>query len=285
MGVQLQQFIAAMKAKPDILHHPDLAFFKEYLESLGATIPPKSEKKESSPKPEEEKAATKDEPVEEPIEEPEEEESDVELDMNGVIDPDQDAAQPMGDPSKVEISDEDQEKYGEKRSEAMSAYSDGEFEKAVQIFTEAIQFNATSAMPFGKRGAGDLKLAKPNACIRDCSRAIEINPDNAAAHKYRGRAHRLLGNFLEAAKDLRLACKIDYDDQAKEWLREVTPNAKKIEEHERKKARKAAEKEIADKKERIRAAQEAREKAAKEAENAPPGAAGDDPMGGLGGLF
>ena len=161
-----------------------------YLESLGATIPPKSEKKESSPKPEEEKADTKDEPVEEPIEEPEEEESDVELDMNGVIDPDQDAAQPMGDPSKVEISDEDQEKYGEKRSEAMTAYSDGEFEKAVQIFTEAIQFNATSAMPFVKRGACYLKLSKPNACIRDCSRAIEINPDNAAAHKYRGRAHR-----------------------------------------------------------------------------------------------
>merc|ERR1712020_312570 len=102
------------------------------------------------------------------------------------------------------------------------------------------------------------KLSKPNACIRDCTRAIEINPDNAAAHKYRGRAHRLLGNFLESAKDLRLACKIDFDDQADEWLREVTPNAKKIEEHERKKARKAAEKEIADKKERIRQAKEAR---------------------------
>merc|ERR1719510_2890123 len=79
-----------------------------------------------------------------------------------------------------------------------------------------------------------MKLSKPNACITDCNRAIEINPDNAAAHKYRGRAHRLLGNFLEAAKDLRLACKIDFDDQADEWLREVTPNAKKIEEHERK---------------------------------------------------
>merc|ERR1712012_801499 len=121
-----------------------------------------------------------------------------------------------------------------------------------------------SAMPFVKRAQCLLKLSKPNACIRDCNRAIEINPDNAAAHKFRGRAHRLLGNFLESAKDLRLACKIDFDDQADGWLREVTPNAKKIEEHERKKARKAAEKEIADKKERIRAAQEAREKAAKE---------------------
>ena len=35
---------------------------------------------------------------------------------------------------------------------------------------------------------------------------------------------RLLGNFLEAAKDLRLACKIDFDEQADEWLKEVTPN-------------------------------------------------------------
>merc|ERR1712004_870244 len=165
-----------------------------------------------------------------------------------------------------------------------SVFSEGEWEKAIPIFTEAIEINATSAMPFVKRGQCFMKLSKPNACIRDCTRAIEINPDNAAAHKYRGRANRLLGNFLEAAKDLRLACKIDFDDQADEWLREVTPNAKKIEEHERKKARKAAEKEIADKKERIRAAQEARAQAAKDAENAPPGmdgAAGDDPMGGL----
>merc|ERR1712012_593006 len=115
-----------------------------------------------------------------------------------------------------------------------------------------------SAMPFVKRGQCFMKLSKPNACIRDCTRAIEINPDNAAAHKYRGRAHRLLGNFLEAAKDLRLACKIDYDDQAKEWLDEVTPNAQKIEQHERKKQM------MKEKKERVQKAREARAKAAEE---------------------
>ena len=38
---------------------------------------------------------------------------------------------------------------------------------------------------------------------------------------------RLLGNFVEAAKDLRLACKIDFDEQADEWLKEVTPNVSK----------------------------------------------------------
>jgi suppressor of tumorigenicity protein 13 len=36
-----------------------------------------------------------------------------------------------------------------------------------------------------------------------------------------------LGNFSEAAKDLRLACKIDFDDVADEWLKEVTPNVRR----------------------------------------------------------
>lgn len=35
---------------------------------------------------------------------------------------------------------------------------------------------------------------------------------------------RLLGNWLEAAKDLRLACKLDFDEQTNEWLKEVQPN-------------------------------------------------------------
>ena len=35
---------------------------------------------------------------------------------------------------------------------------------------------------------------------------------------------RLLGHWEAAAKDLRTACKLDFDEQADEWLREVTPN-------------------------------------------------------------
>lgn len=36
--------------------------------------------------------------------------------------------------------------------------------------------------------------------------------------------YRLLGNWLEAARDLRLACKLDFDEQSNEWLKEVQPN-------------------------------------------------------------
>lgn len=31
---------------------------------------------------------------------------------------------------------------------------------------------------------------------------------------------------MEASKDLAMACRLDYDDQANEWLKEVTPKVK-----------------------------------------------------------
>ena len=48
----------------------------------------------------------------------------------------------------------------------------------------------SSAAVYAKRGTCYLKLKRPNACIRDCDRAVKLNPDSAAAHKFRGRAHR-----------------------------------------------------------------------------------------------
>lgn len=152
----------------------------------------------------------------------------------------------------------------------------------MNFYTEAILLNPT-ALFYAKRGQAFLKLKKPNAAIRDCNRALKLNPDSASAFKFRGRAHRLLGNWEEAAKDLRQACKLDYDDEADEWLKEVTPNAKKIEQHKIKQERKKAEKELKERKERVRRAQEANKRAAEE--NAKH-AAGDDDGGdfGMGGL-
>ena len=82
----------------------------------------------------------------EPEAEPESEESDVELDLTGVVEADKDEPLDMGDPSK-ELSDADLEKFDEKRSEAMGVFSEGEWEKAIGVFTEAILLNAGSAMP------------------------------------------------------------------------------------------------------------------------------------------
>ena len=106
-----------------------------------------------------------------------------------LLEPDNDSPQDMGDSNKV-MAEEDEEAWIEKKSAAMMALSEQNYEKAVEHFTDAIKMNPQSAIMFAKRANCYLHLQKPNACIRDCNRAVELNPDSAAAHKYRGRANR-----------------------------------------------------------------------------------------------
>lgn len=197
--------------------------------------------------------------------EEEDPESEVELElMDTLIEPDLDPSQEMGDDSK-EPTEEEIDQASELRGKAAKAFSDGEFEDAINFYTEAILLNP-SALFYAKRGQAFLKLNKPNAAIRDCDRALKLNPDNASGYKFRGRAYRLLGDWEAAAKDLRQAAKLDYDEQTDEWLKEVTPNAKKLEQHKIKQERKKAEKEDAARRERVRLAQEANKRAAEENE-------------------
>ena len=46
---------------------------------------------------------------------------------------DSDAEQEMGDPAKVELSEEEQEAFADKRSEALAAFSEGEWQKAIDL--------------------------------------------------------------------------------------------------------------------------------------------------------
>uniref|UniRef100_A0A8D8P367 Hsc70-interacting protein 2 n=2 Tax=Culex pipiens TaxID=7175 RepID=A0A8D8P367_CULPI len=281
---KLKIFVNLCSTQPELLNLPQLDFFKAFVEKLGGKVPegtpsfagahkagPKEgeEAKKAAPEPEAEK---KDDS---------EPESDVELDNEGCVEPDNEPEQPMGDAEK-EPSEEELDQANDLRSKAAAAYSEQNYEESVKLFTEAIQINSRSALYYAKRGQAYLKLVKPNACIRDCNRALEINPDSATAYKFRGRANRLLGKWEEAAKDLRQACKLDFDEEADEWLKEVTPNAKKIEQHKLKQERRRQEKELRERQERVRRAQEANRKAAEESARA--GGDGDDDfLGGVGG--
>lgn len=143
------------------------------------------------------------------------------------LEPDEDSPQKMGNLSLQPTEEEIAESQAI-RSKAVSEFIEKDYEKAIQLYTEAIVLNPQAALLYAKRGQIFLLLSKPNACIRDCDRAIELNPDSAAAHKFRGRAYHLLGKFEEAANDLRLACKLDFDEQADLWLRDATPNVSTV---------------------------------------------------------
>lgn len=246
-----------------MLNMPQLDFFKKFIEDLGGKVPEGefySGASAHSTKPE--SAATPETPPAEPVID-EDSESDIELDTEGCVPPDSEEAHSMGDISKT-VTEDETDKASELRGQAAAAYSDQDFEKAIKVYTEAIEVNPHNALFFAKRGQAFLKLTKPNACIRDCNRALELNCDSAAAYKFRGRANRLLGNWEDAAKDLRQACKLDFDEETDEWLREVTPNAKKLEQHKVKQERKQKERELKQKQERVRLAQEANRRANEE---------------------
>lgn len=249
----LRQFVNICKSNPAILYEPRFEFYKNYLESLGAKLPPlptepgetKSSKSTSH---------NMEPPINEEKVEPGEE---LELDMSGVVKGEEDEPLPMGDDNR-EITEEDMKKATEERTLGVNAFNEGNFEKAMVHFTNAIELNPGMAVLHAKRANTLLKLNKPNGAIRDCNKAISLNADSAQSYKFRGRAHRLLGNFVEAHRDLATACKLDYDDEANVWLKEVEPNAKKILEYNRNKERREEEKELKSRQERIRQAQEAR---------------------------
>lgn len=278
----LKQFVSLCKANPAILHDNRYAFYKEYLESLGAKIPPHSST--GSEEQHTDEAHTAPEPEQSPQAEPEEEEiPPPELDESGVIPPEKDDPLPMGDMDK-EVTDEDLEKANEYRDQANMAFSEGNYEESVKQYTAAIECNPKSAILHAKRANVLLKLSKPIAAIRDCDKAIQLNPDSAQGYKFRGRAYRLLGKWLEAKSDLALACKLDFDDTANEWLKEVEPNAKKLHDHNRAKERQKEERELRARRERVRKAQEANKRAAEEGANQE-ASYGDDKTGEQFGLF
>ena len=148
---------------------------------MGGKIPPAAHKTKSEENTKEEKTDTK-KAEENKKTNPSSEESDLEIDSEGVIEPDTDAPQEMRD-ENVEITEEMMDQANDKKMAAIDALSDGELQKAIDLFTDAIELKPRLAVLYAKRASVFIRLQKPNAAIRDCDRSIEINPDSAQPHK------------------------------------------------------------------------------------------------------
>ncbi|XP_070704740.1 hsc70-interacting protein [Pempheris klunzingeri] len=265
---ELKGFVQMCESSPEILHLPEMSFFRTWLLSMGATIPapPKTEKPCQGGCPCGPPPTAASPPEAQPPVLSESEESDIEIDNEGVIEPDNDEPQEMGELENAEVTEQMMDEANDKKMEAINAQGEGDLQKALDLFTEAIKLNPCLAILYAKRASVYIQMQKPNAAIRDCDRAISINPDSAQPYKWRGKAHRLLGHWEEAARDLATACKLDYDEGASAMLKEVQPKANKIIEHRRKYERKREEKEIKEKQERVKKAREEHARAQREEE-------------------
>uniref|UniRef100_A0A2K5L8Z8 STI1 domain-containing protein n=1 Tax=Cercocebus atys TaxID=9531 RepID=A0A2K5L8Z8_CERAT len=224
---ELRAFVKMCKQDPSILHTEEMCFLREWVENMGGKVPPATQKAKSEENTTEEK----------PDNEPSSEESDLEIDKEGVIEPDPNSPQEMGD-ENAEITQEMMD------------------QKAIDLFTDAIKLNPRLAILYAKRASVFVKLQKPNA----------INPDSAQPYKWRGKVHRLLDHWEEAAHDLALACKLDYAEDASAMLKEVQPRAQKIAEHRRKCEQEREEREIKERIERVKKVQDEHERAQREEE-------------------
>ncbi|EOY21388.1 hypothetical protein QUC31_007295 [Theobroma cacao] len=241
---ELKLFVDQCKSNPSIVHNPSLSFFKSYLQSLGARIPPDTQTDKGGVNMAEpgQHSDSKD-PNFSYEEDDDIVESDVELDNTGVVEPDNDPPQMMGDPS-VEVTEDMRDAAQSEKLKASDAISEGKLDEAVNYLTEAIMLNPTYAILYATRASVFIKLSKPNAAILDADAALEINPDSAKGYKVRGMARAMLGRWEEAASDLHVASKLDYDEEIGSVLKKVEPNAHKIEEHRRKYDRLRKEREL-----------------------------------------
>eukprot|EP00899_Mesostigma_viride_P027441 jgi/Mesvir1/7882/Mv11815-RA.1 len=185
-------------------------------------------------------------------------ESDFEEDREGVVDSDHEDMPEYPDTS-IEVTEEMEEDAHTLKGEAMEALSEGDTARALEKLNDAIAKSPNTATLYASRARIYVSLKRPNAAIMDCDRAIQLNPDNARAHKYRGEAYAMKGAWERAAKELSLACALDYDDETNQYLKKVQPKADRIAEHrtrtEQKRAAKARR--IHEKAERARKAADA----------------------------
>nr|XP_020666016.1 putative protein FAM10A4 [Pogona vitticeps] len=231
----LQALLSLYKQNPTLLRAKQLSFLRDSLDSMGDIIsgfqrieafPLRLRKEEGKP-----------------ADQPTSDESDLEMEEEGVIKPDEDDPQEMGD-ENLEMTNDMKTEAEQKKEEAYAALEEGELQNAIDLFTEAIKLNPKSSHLYANRASIFVRMQKPNAAIRDCNKASELNPEDGQAYKWRGKAHMLLGHWEEAAEDLALGCIWDYDDDTNALLKEVQPKALKMVEHHTKHNRRRTLKKI-----------------------------------------
>ena len=111
-----------------------------------------------------------------------------------------------------ELSDAEMDKQGDLQQQAQEALEDGDVNKAVEKFTEAMMIGNVSAMMVAKRAEMFIKQKRYKAAIADATLALELNSDSAKAYRARGKARRFIGEYEGSSADLSQAQTIDYDD-------------------------------------------------------------------------
>ncbi|MEE9199653.1 MAG: tetratricopeptide repeat protein [Dehalococcoidia bacterium] len=93
---------------------------------------------------------------------------------------------------------------------------DGEYELAIQDFTEAIQLNPKLVRAYYNRGITLNRMQRYRDAIKDFTIAIVLDPDYSPAYANRALSYTLIGKDAEAGADIERAVELGKDRQVLE---------------------------------------------------------------------
>lgn len=91
-------------------------------------------------------------------------------------------------------------------------YKQGNYEGAIEDYTQAIRLNSDDAEAYFKRGNAYAKLKNHQRAIEDYTQAIRIAPNSDGAYLNRGHAHFDLKDYQEAIEDYTQAIRLNPDN-------------------------------------------------------------------------
>ncbi|MBC7853201.1 MAG: tetratricopeptide repeat protein, partial [Pirellulaceae bacterium] len=107
-------------------------------------------------------------------------------------------------------------------------YEQGDFNGAVQDYSQALRIAPKDAAAYNSRGHAYYRLGGIREAMRDYDQAVRLNPRDAAILTNRGDAHAFQGNYALAAQDFREAIRLDNQlgraYQSAAWLMATCPD-------------------------------------------------------------
>uniref|UniRef100_A0A7S1W5Q0 Uncharacterized protein n=1 Tax=Alexandrium catenella TaxID=2925 RepID=A0A7S1W5Q0_ALECA len=116
----------------------------------------------------------------------------------------------------------------ETEKDANTLIEEGNVPGAIQLYTEAMRSGGSTAMMLATRAALLLRQRRPCAAVRDCTAALRINASMVKAYRIRGAAHRRLGHWRKANRDLNEAQGLKFDAATAELQRFVAAQVLKL---------------------------------------------------------
>ena len=97
------------------------------------------------------------------------------------------------------------------RHDADRAYSNSEYQRAIDLYTTTLSSGTPCAAVFNNRGLSYFALGDYERAVDDFSRAIELEPGFINAWNNRGLTYQKMGEVEKAAQDFYTADDLDPD--------------------------------------------------------------------------